>query len=204
MDNIIVFVDRQLAIAIAAKLVGVVRTQSDTNGIDSGINWLISATYKSEGTVAHESDIRELLPEDLIYLFYPRIQERYDSLEEIIGRLSTGADNSYLPGMVVSIKGRLKFPGIDGATIKASSPFSDVEINLPVKTFHGERCVVAKFVSGDYVIPVYFSETSKDQVVFCNNHPVEVTGILRWVPPYSPGGGRSLNLALRCVVLWLR
>lgn len=200
--NTIVYVDRPLAIAIAAKLIGVLQTQTQGTTKSASLNWLITTNLGSQSSTARGSDVRELMPEDLVYHFYDAISEKHDKIEQIIGRLSTGTENGFIPGTVISIKGKLVFPDL---TLPAAiSPFTSPDIDLPTLIFHGEPCIVGQLKSDDYVIPVYFTESAKYQIVFCNNQPVEVTGVLRWVPPYSPNGGRAINLAIRCAALWLR
>ena len=70
--------------------------------------------------------------------------------------------------------------------------------------FHGETCFTGILEERGFRIPVYFLESAKNQVCFSVNQPVEVTGIVRWSPPYSPGGAHSLSLAVRVAALWLR
>jgi hypothetical protein len=200
--NTLVYVDRPLAIAIAAKLVGVLQTQTEGSSKTASFNWLVSAGVGSQDTSATASDVRELLPEDLLYFLYPHIQHRLTSIEPVIGKFSAGTADSFSPGTIVSIHGNLTFPELD--LPEKYSPFKHSDINLPSVMFHGEPCIVGRLESGSFIIPVFFSESSKYQVVFCNDEPVEVTGVLRWTPPYSPKGGRALNLAIRCAALWLQ
>jgi hypothetical protein len=202
-NNTVVYVDRTLAVAIAAKLVGVLQTQTEGANRSASFNWLVSAAVGSQNTSARASDVRELLPEDLIYFLYPHIKERHASVEPVIGRLSSGAGDAFTPGTPISICGELSFPSLENLPT-AYKPYEGVEIDLPQVTFHGEKCVVAQLKSGAFVVPVFFEEAAKYQVAFCHEQPVEVTGILRWTPPYSPRGGRALNMAIRSAALWLR
>jgi hypothetical protein len=201
--NTLVYVDRPLAIAIAAKLVGVLQTQTEGSSKTASFNWLVSAGVGAQNTSAKASDVRELLPEDLVHFLYPHISERHSSIEPIIGKFSAGTGDAFVPGTVVSVQGRLSFPDLDGLS-EAYSPYKHTDVKIPEVMFHGETCIVGKLESGAFMIPVFFSETSKYQVAFCNNEPVEITGVLRWTPPYSPKGGRALNMAIRCAALWLQ
>jgi hypothetical protein len=201
--NTLVYVDRPLAIAIAAKLVGVLQTQTEGSTKTASFNWLVSAGVGAQNMSAKASDVRELLPEDLVHFLYPHITERHSSIESIIGKLSAGAGDAFPPGTVISVQGKLSFPDLGGLS-QGYSPYKHADVEIPQVMFHGESCIVGKLESGAFVVPAFFTESSKYQVVFCNDEPVEVTGVLRWTPPYSPKGSRALNLAIRCAALWLQ
>lgn len=200
--NILVYVDQPLAVALAAKLVGILTTHTDGQHSRAGINWLISAGVETTQTGSYQNDVREMLPEDLIYYLFPKISERYESVSTSLDKLATTSSESLVPGDVISICGSLNFPHMNEDI--NFSPLENIELDLPSVSFHGERCIVAQLSDSQYKIPVYFPDISKYQVIFCQNQPVEVTGIVRWVPPYSPSGARALNIAIRVAALWLR
>lgn len=202
MKGIILYVDRSLAIAIAANLVGVLNTKGQSRTEKVGFNWLVSAGQDDAWANTSQLDIREMLPEDLVYYFYNKIPYRYENLESLLPKLTVGTSDSLLPGNVVSVKGSLFFPNL---TLNANnSPFEEVELDVKKHIFHGEECIVAELKNGDYKIPVYLPYSSRFQVLFCQNQPVELTGVVRWIPSYNPNGSRSINLALRCAVVWLK
>lgn len=202
VKHTLIYVDRALAIAIAAKLVGVLRTRSAGSKTTAGVNWLVSAQVEDSAGTSEQADIREMLPEDLMHYIYPQIGERYDKLDSVLTKLATGTKDSLIPGDVVSISGKLHFPQL--ASIGSYSPFQDIDVDLPSVQFHGEACLVAELKDESYILPVFLSEVAKYQVSFCHDQPVEITGIVRWTPPYSPGGAHALNLALRGAAVWLR
>lgn len=202
-SNTLVYVEKELAVAIAAKIVGILKSNTTEHHIKGGANWLVTASLEKTKGVETQTDIRELLSEDIIYYIAPKIENRFGNISEVLPKFNTTSANSFIPGNVVSICGKLSFPNMP--EFKDYSPFyENSEIEMPVCHFHGEKCLIATLSDGNYQIPVYFSDVSKYQLIFCNNQPVEITGIVRWVPPYTPGGAHSLNLAVRGAALWLR
>lgn len=201
--NTLVYVDHNLIVAVAAKLIGVLKTQGQGHKSSAKLNWFVQVGHESSVTTTEEVDIRQMLPEDIVYLLYPHIQEKHANVEPVLSRFTTGTRDSLIPGNVVSIKGKLIFKDL-GTQTETHEPFSNVDINLPSHSYHGEKCIVAELHDGGYRLPVYIPEVAKYQTCFCHNDPVEVTGIVRWHPAYSPGGAGSLNLAIRCAALWLR
>ena len=202
-NNTLVYVDRPLANAIAAKLIGVLHSNSVGGKRSVSVNWLVGGEVGAESSQGTSFDIRELLPEDLVYQFFPLVKERHTTLESALPKLTAGTGSGLLPGSPISIQGKLRVPEFTDELLALSST-PPGEIGLPSRPFHGEPCVGAFLVSSDYSIPIYFAESAKYQIPYCHDQPVEVTGVLRWVPPYSPGGAKSLNLAVRCAALWLR
>ncbi|MFW2475332.1 MAG: hypothetical protein ACN4EP_00355 [Sediminibacterium sp.] len=202
IKNILLYVDKELSIAIAANMVGVLKTVSQNQSTKIGANWLINIGHDEGDSTANQFDIRELLPEDLVYHFHEKISNKFEKLSDLIPNMTAGSDKSFIPGSVVSVYGKLLFPNFKLPADQ--SPFEQFDPNLKSIIFHGEECIVGEIKNEDYGIPVYFPVSSKYQIAFSHNQPVEITGVLRWTPPYSPGGGRSLNLALRCAILWLR
>jgi hypothetical protein len=202
--GVLVYVDKPMAVAIAAKLIGVLRTATHNTKNAVSLNWLVGASTEAGDSNSDQTDLREMLPEVLMYMLYQKIPSRGLSLEETVSKFVLGATGSLIPGDVVSTKGKMEFPGLE--KVPEFSPEMDSRVELPLKArfFHGEACVLAFLTDGAYRLPVYVPETSKYQLAFCHEQPVEVTGVVRWVPPYSPGGARALGLALRCAAVWLR
>jgi hypothetical protein len=199
----LVFVDRPLAVAVAAKLVGVLTTHTNGFTTRTSLNWLISAGMDEQNADTRQVDIREMLPEHLLYYVYPHIDSFFPSINtQLLDKLATGPSGGFIPGDVLSVCGTLRLHNIDA--VPPVSPFDPVELNLPTTVFHGEVCIPVELKDSNYTLPVFIPENAKYQVAFCHNQPVEITGIVRWAPPYSPGGARSLNLAIRIAALWLR
>lgn len=202
MENTLIYVDSKLSIAIAAKLVGVLSSSGKSQSNKIGINWLITSSIDEEHSSTTQVDIRELLPEDLVYLYYPHIDQKFEDLEKAIPLLNTTSSGSLKPGNVISIKGKLIFHEFD-SILPEFLPFSPEDIELKSYFFHGEECIIGELCGTNHKIPIYFPAISKYQIAFCHNQPVEITGIVRWSPPYSPGGASSLNLVVRCAAVWL-
>jgi len=203
IKNTLVWVDRQLAASVAAKMAGVLQTKGSNFKTRGAVNWLIAAELSSERSSSITADIRELLPEDLIYHFYEYIPDRGIQVSQIASRLSTSSKDGYKPGTVVSIEGNLLFPKVKFGRQKIT-PFDQPDIEVPEVHFHGDLSIGAELTSDKYTLPVFFPAASKYQILYCNQQPVEISAVLRWVPPYSPGGAASLNLALSPFALWLR
>lgn len=200
--NTLIYVDRELLVGIGAMLVGVSQQETTRKGYGASLNWLIQSNVSIDDSLGVTRDIRELLPELLFYRVYPKISKKFDQVETAVKALATPETSELLPGTPVAISGVLSFPEITG--VGSYNPFDPP--NIPVKTFliHGERCFVGRLHQSGFVLPAYFVEQAKSQVIFCQDQPVEVIGVLRWSPPYSPGGAKSLNLLLRVVALLLR
>jgi hypothetical protein len=58
----LIFVDKPLATAVAAKLVGVLSTKGKTYNDSIGLNWLVKVSADDSETQSTQQDIRELLP----------------------------------------------------------------------------------------------------------------------------------------------
>lgn len=198
----LVYVDRELAVAIATKLVGLLLGKEAREGRGISLNWLIQSSISVDETEIITRDLREMLPEDVIYLVYDRITNKFENVPEAIKAFARSGDQRLLPGEVVSVTGQLMFSGL--VLPDAFDPFSPPDIQVKTFNFHGEQCFVGRLSQEAFNLPVYFPETAKQQVMFAHSQPVEVTGIVRWSPPYSPGGASSLNLVMRAAALWLR
>ena len=199
--NILVFVDHPLAIAMASKLVGVLQSRTEGRQAGATFNFLIGGSASSQKGSSVQQDIRELLPEDLMYMLYEHIEVKAGTVADVVDELH--APTGFLPGKPVSVQGRLEFPELVAAA-GTPSPFASADVQLPTHTFHGQKCIVGSLESGGFNVPVFFPESSKFQVAFCDGYAVEVTAILRWVPGYAPSGGRTANLAMQCAGLWIQ
>jgi len=200
----LVYVDRQLAVAIAVKLVGIQLHRGQSHRVGGAFNWIIQAYVSRDENVSFTTDIRELLPEEVMYEVYEAIDKEYkfENVGKCIEKMAEIGENQLLPGRPISVQGLLKFPDLQ--KFSPYNPFDPPNIDVKTFQFHGEKCFVGEMHGESFRLPVYFDEASKAQVAFCNENPAEVTGIVRWSPPYSPKGARSLSLAIRVAALWLR
>lgn len=200
--NTLVYVDKQLAVAIAVKLIGLLLGQSERERKGITLNWLIGGSISVDEAKSAVQDLREMLPEDIIYSIYEKIPHKFNNVEDTVRALAMSDENRILPGEVLTLPGQMTFPRVELPS--SFDPFEPQDIDVDVFNFHGEKCFASKLVQGGFSLPTYFLESAKQEVVFSNEQPVEVTGIVRWSPPYSPGGAASLNLVIRVVALWLR
>ena len=188
---------------MAVRYIGALTKEGQTTGTGAGFNWLVQASLRSDESREVTTDIRDLLPEDLMHSLFAALPQSasFDSVEAAVERLADASPSRLLPGNPISIAGILRFTGVPANF----DPFNPPDIEINTFHFHGERCFVGELHSTDaFRLPIYFSAESKNQVLFSNAQPVKVTGIVRWSPPYSPGGSRSLTLAIRAAALWLR
>lgn len=200
----LVYVDRNLAVAMAVKLVGLQHHSSKTEGAGGSFNWLIQAYVSRDDSLGITTDIRELLPEEVIYEIYEAIDDEYkfNRVATCVEKMAESGEKRLLPGRPISVQGVLRFPNL--AKVTDYNPFDPPDIQVKTFKFHGEQCFIGEIHGEGFRMPIYFDEAAKAQVAFCDENPVEITGIVRWSPPYSPKGARSLNLVIRAAALWLR
>lgn len=200
--NTTIYVDQKLIIAIAAKLVGVLRQESKGTSGSISLNWLIQSSVSADNGIDISRDVRELLPEDVVHLVYNHIQNKYINVSKCVDAMANVGDDQLFPGSVLSVQGGLSFPDLNN--IPQYDPFNPPNINVRTFSVHGESCFAGQLASDGFVLPAYFLESAKDQVAFCSNEPVEILGITRWSPPYRPGGAKSLTKIIRVAAVLLR
>ncbi|MEO9875145.1 MAG: hypothetical protein ABJM26_20600 [Anderseniella sp.] len=202
--SFLVFVDRPLSISMAVSLVGLEIENTRTSGLQGGLSWLIQTNYSEDQSSSVMRDIREMLPETLAHDIDPKIPDahRFGSVKDCVESLANTGDGRILPGMPVKLAGVLTFPGFE--EIGDYDPLSPPDIELPKFSFHGENCVLGQLEGDGFALPLYFLNDYVEQVAFCHNCPVEVTGIVRWSPGYRTRGARTLNLAIRVASLSLQ
>lgn len=196
----LVYADRELAIAIAARLVGL---QLQEKTVSGAFNWLLQAKITHEQGWSVVRDIRELLPEDIIYEIdeYLSPEVKFESVEECVRQLESGHE-LLMPGRPLSIRGFLSFP--DLAPLERADPANPPDIEMKIRRFHAEECFIGELGQGGYRMPVYFSKDSQAEVCFCHRWEVEITGIVRWAPAFQTGRANALNRAIRAAALWLQ
>lgn len=200
----LVYVDRQIAVAMAVKLVGLEQHKQSVNTGAGGFNWLIQANVEHSESTGIMTDIRELLPEEVMYVIYDAIDDeyKYNNVESCVRGMEQRGDCQLLPGRPISVSGLLHFPDLQA--LDSYDPYNPPDVEMRTFNFHGERCFAGVIHGDGFKLPVYFHESAKEQVAFANDNPIEITGIVRWSPPYSPSGASSLNLVIRVAAVWLR
>jgi hypothetical protein len=199
--NTPVYIDKNLITAVGAQLVGLRIDQSSSISKGLSLNWLIQSNLAVDETTGVGRDIREFLPEHILYMIYPELKCKFESVEGCIEALSKTGEDRILPGEPLAVKGILHFPDLK---IETFDPFNPPDIEVPTFLVHGEECFVGRLEGNGFRIPLYFLKEARQQVLFCNSMPVEVVGIIRWSPAYSTGGAKSLNSIVRIASLLLR
>jgi hypothetical protein len=203
MTTTLVYADRDLLVAMAVPLIGVqTEREVETRG-RGGFNWLVQADLARAVSKSVLEDIRELLPEDLAYSVRDAIPDGRRSLEvkQAIDLLRESGESRVIPGTPASLTGSLSMPALLG--LEDFDPFKPKPIEIDRFEFHGDSCFVGELQGDGFRLPVYFIDSSLSHVAYCNDNPVELTGVFRWCPPYSPRGATSLSLALRVAAVWL-
>jgi len=199
--NTPIYIDKSLITAIGTQLVGLKIDQSRSTTTGLSLNWLIQSSLAVDETTGVGRDIRELLPEHILYIIYPEVKSKFENVEICIDALLRSGENRLLPGEPLAVKGILQFPNIK---VSNFDPFTPPDIDVPTFLVHGEVCFAGRLEGDGFRLPVYFLKDAKQQVLFCNNVPVEIVGITRWSPAYSTGGAKSLNSIIRVASLLLR
>src|SRR5450759_1978707 len=120
--NTPVYVDKNLVTAIAAQLVGLRLDKSSTTSKGFSLNWLIQSNMAIDETTGVGRDIREYLPEHVLYMIYPELQFKFENVESCIEVLSKGGEDRLLPGMSLAVKGILQFPDVKISNFDPFSP----------------------------------------------------------------------------------
>ena len=199
--NTPVYIDKSLMTAIGAQIVGIKIDETSTTSSGLSLNWLIQSNLAVGETTGVGRDIRELLPEHLLYMIYPEVKCKFDSVESCIDSLAKSGEDRLLPGEPLAVKGIIQFSGINTTTF---DPFNPPDIEVQTFLVHGEVCFAGRLKGNGFRLPLYFPQEARQQVLFCGNMPVEVVGIIRWSPAYSTGGAKSLNSIIRVAALLLR
>jgi hypothetical protein len=189
---------------MAVKLVGLQVNNGNETEVGTAFNWLIQAHVNQKDSSGISVDMRELLPEEVMYEVYKAIDEKhkFQKILKCIDKMAENGENRLLPGHPISVQGILKFPEMK--EYQGYNPFNPPDLHVNTFLFHGEKCFVGELYSDGFRLPVYFDEAAKEQILFCHDEPIEITGIVRWAPPYSPKGSKSLNLVIRAASLWLQ
>jgi hypothetical protein len=73
---------------------------------------------------------------------------------------------------------------------------------LHADSFHGEDCISVELVGDPYLIRAMAPLAMVPQLSAFNNQMVTTYGVCRWHPPYKPGSGADVELALRVLALY--
>jgi hypothetical protein len=193
----LVYVDKELIVAVGALLVG--SSKSISAGGGASINILLQTHIDASSSTTR--DLSELLPEHVFYKCHDKISNKFSNTKDATTALHSFEQNQIIPGTPVSVAGILSFPDLQ--TIGVYDPFKPPSIDVETFEMYGEACFAGSVEKDGYKLPVYFPTDAKNQVCFLQREPVEVVGIVRWSPGYKAGGGKTLNMLIRAVALLL-
>ena len=197
--NTLLYVEKDMILPIAAKLVGGAVTSGAIDEARVGFNWFAAASAGHSEEYAAEVKMSELFPEDVFHYVYPFIRHRRLKINEFCG-MAEGRD--VVPPEVVTVNGVLRIPGV--TPDKSYTPFDPPDLDQPkIYRVYGYRTFVAELDSGDgFSIPLYVFADAVDLVYYAINKPVEVVGVLKWSPTFEVGG-HMVNCILLCAALLL-
>lgn len=191
IPNTLIYVEKQLILPVAVKLVGSSMATKSAESVSGGFNWVIATRLGHTGESATETRLADLFPEDIFTFAYTEIPNKNLAVREFA---EAAATRRVTPPDVVSIDGTLHFPGIPPHTYDPFQPPDiqpDHEYNI-----YGFTCFTGVLERDGFKIPVYFLSESIDIVYYAHDKPVEVVGVVKWSPTYEVAGH-----ALNCIVL---
>jgi hypothetical protein len=196
-DNTLIYVEKDLILPIAARLVGTMVSSGSTRAASGGLNWVAAATASYSSEKSTEIEMAKLFPEDVFHYCYPQIIHRGLTVR----KYCTGvASHELVPPNVVAVSGVLR---ISGSTPPQYDPFDPPKIDLPNQyRLYGYRTFYAALEAEGFIVPIYFLADSADMVFYANNKPVEVVSVIKWSPSYEVGG-HMLNVVMICAALLL-
>lgn len=196
--NTLIYVERDLILPIAARLVGTSVSTGMTEDVRAGLNWIVAASAGYGEETAAEVKMSELFPEDIFNYCYPHIQNRRLQVRSFCDKVSK---RSMMPPDVATVTGVLRIPGMQQVQY---NPFDPPDIELPkVYRVYGYRTFLARLDGGDgFSIPVYIFADSAPQAYYAIDKPIELVGVVKWSPGYEVGG-YNVNCILLCAAILL-
>jgi hypothetical protein len=195
--NTLIYVDKDLILPIAARLVGTSLSSSSAKGGASGLNWVVAATGSYSREKGTEIEMAKLFPEDIFHYCYQHIEHQALTARSYA---SAAANHQLVPPNVVSVTGVLR---IEGSGPSTYDPFDPPKIDPPNQyRVYGYRTFSARLETDGFAVPIYFLANSLDLVFYANNKPVEVVCVTKWSPSYEVGGN-TLNIIMLCAALLL-
>lgn len=191
IGNTLIYVEKQLILPIAAKLIGSSTGVSQSQSSSAGFSWFLAARLGYSGETASETRLTDLFPEDIFTVAYPEITQRNLTIQRFAEAASA---RDITPPDVVTIQGTLSFPDIP---YHSYDPFQPPQISIAKEyRLYGYTCFTGVLERDGFRIPVYFLTESAEIVYYAHDKPVEVVGVVKWSPTYEVAGH-----ALNCIVL---
>lgn len=196
--NTLIYVEKQLILPIAAKLVGPSMSTNSTQNASGGFNWLLAVRLGYAAESGAETQIADLFPEDIYSFAYSEIERKHLSVRDFAASVSS---HQVSPPDVVTIDGTLRFPETAPQTF---NPFRPPTIDLPDRySIYGFDCYTGVLEQDGFKMPVYFLADSADLVFYAQDKPVEIVGVVKWSPSYEVAG-HAVNSILLAAALLLR
>ncbi|MBT2229418.1 hypothetical protein [Nonomuraea sp. NEAU-A123] len=198
VPNTLVYVERELILPVAVKLVGSSLATKNSENLAGGINWLVTTRFGLGSENSAETRLADLFPEDIFSFAYPKIR---DKDLRVRGFAKEVSERRVAPPDVVSVNGVLRLPELG---TKARDPFSPdaVEVQHTHKIY-GFNCFTGILEDDGFRIPLYFLLDSARIVSYAHEKPVEVVGVAKWSPTYEVAG-HAVNCSLLVAALLLR
>ena len=195
----LVYVDPNGVQQIANNLLFSERSSSFQGGVTIGVP-MVNFELKQEFSSMQQ--ISSLMPETLAESVYAKLkpQEVKETID-VIRLVDKNGKRKILPGSALLLTGTIKF--MDRFDTKDFNPLEPDPISVKQYRLHGEDVFVASVFDDPFFIPVYFPFVAKEQVPYSNGQDVSVLGVCKWVPPYRPGSGSFIELALRASAMWI-
>lgn len=196
--NTLIYVDRQLIVPVAARLVGSSVSAGKNVDVRGGLSWMVAASTGYSEEIATEVQIADLFPEDVFWFAYDQIVTRQLRVSEFCDKISR---REVVVPATVSVFGTLE---LEGEVPTSYNPFDPPSFEPPgYYDVGGVRCFLGKIVAADgFAVPVYFREEAASQVYYAHKKPVEIVGVVKWAPTYEVGG-YSINAVLLDVAVLL-
>lgn len=197
-DNTLIYVEKQLILPVAAKLVGSSLASGETKSHEAGFSWYVAAALGYSEETTKETRVAELFPEDIFRFCYSSIEHQSLSISELCRKVT---QHEVHPPEVATLTGRLTFPDIE---VGAYNPFDPPPIDFG-RTYHvyGYDCFTGVLDDNGFSLPLYFLTDSADIVCHADGKAVEVVGVLKWSPSYEVSG-YAMNAVVLVSALLLR
>ncbi|CNF12700.1 Uncharacterised protein [Mycobacterium tuberculosis] len=198
VNNTLIYVEKQLILPIAVKLVG---SSLATRGMETGsagFSWFLAAKLGYASESGSDMNLADLFPEDIFSFAYTEIENKNLSVQEFAEAV---AARRVVAPDVITVEGTLRFPGI---APQRYDPFQPPDIDLPHEyRIYGLQCFTGVLEKDGFEIPLYFLVESAELVLYAYNKPVEVVGVVKWSPSYEVAG-HALNGIVLVAALLLR
>lgn len=198
MGNSLVYVDKNLVVPLAAKLLGSTITISKGGSADAGFDWFFQSRAGIEYNKEIQTNIVDFFAEDIFTMAYDKIRNKNLGIKEFCKNVQL---MEYALSDIVSIQGVLTIPGI---TVGQYNPFDPPQIDIPHKyKINDIECFIGRLSHEGFEVPIYFPVCSKDLICYCINKSVEIVGVLKWSPTYEVSA-YAMNQTVLAVALLLQ